>query len=56
MPSIPALGRQGQADFCTFEISLVYRVSSETTKATRRNPVSKTNKDPKAQKTKNKHL
>ena len=29
-------------DFCEFEASLVYRVSSRTSKATQRNPVSKT--------------
>ena len=29
-------------DFCEFEASLVYRVSSRTARATQRNPVSKT--------------
>jgi hypothetical protein len=37
-PLIPALGRQSQADFS--QVSLVYRVSSRTTKAIQRNPVS----------------
>jgi len=40
MPLIPALGRQRKADFW-FEASLVYRVSSRTARATRRNPVMK---------------
>ena len=35
---IPALGRQRQAD-SEFEINLVYRVSSRTTRAIQRNPV-----------------
>jgi hypothetical protein len=35
MPSIPVLGRQRQAEF---EVSLVYRVSSMTTRAIQRNP------------------
>ena len=30
MPLILALGRQGQADLCEFEASLVYRASSRT--------------------------
>ena len=34
-----------------FEASLVYRVSSRTARATKRNPVSKTNKISKNQKT-----
>ena len=39
---IPALGRQRQADLSEFEASLVYRVSSRTTRTvTERNPVSK---------------
>ena len=41
---IPALGRQRQADLCEFEVGLVYRVSSRTTKAVQRNPVSKNTK------------
>ena len=40
---ISALGRQ-QADFCEFEASLVYRVSSRTARNTQRNPVSKSQK------------
>ena len=40
MPLIPAL-RQRQVDLCEFEASLVYRVSSRTTKAIQRNPVLK---------------
>jgi hypothetical protein len=39
MPLIPALRRQGQADLCEFEASLVYRVSFRTARATQRNPV-----------------
>jgi hypothetical protein len=41
MPLIPALWRQSQVDLSEFVISLVYRVSSRTLKATQRNPVSK---------------
>jgi hypothetical protein len=37
-PLIPALGRQRQVEF---EVSLVYKVSSRTVRATQRNPVSK---------------
>ena len=38
MPLSPALRRQKQVDFCEFEISLVYRMSSRTDpKATQRN-------------------
>jgi hypothetical protein len=33
---IPALGRQRQEDVCEFPASLVYRMSSRTAKATRR--------------------
>ena len=53
-PSIPALGRQRQAETgrdrqrqaetgrsLEFEASLVYRVNSRTSKATQRDPVSK---------------
>ena len=40
VPLIPVLGRQRQEDICEFEVSLVYRVSSRTAKATQRNPVS----------------
>jgi hypothetical protein len=29
-PSIPALRRQRQVDFCEFKVSLVYKVSSKT--------------------------
>ena len=38
-PLIPALGRQRQEDLCEFRVSLVYRVSSKTSRATQRNPV-----------------
>jgi hypothetical protein len=41
MPLIPALGKQRQVDF---EVSLVYRVSSRTARATQRNPVLKKKK------------
>ena len=37
-----ALGRQRQVDLCEFEVSLVYRVSFKTARATKRNLVSKT--------------
>ena len=40
-PLIPALGRQRLADLCGFKASLVYRVSSRTTKTIQRNPVLK---------------
>jgi hypothetical protein len=37
---VTALGRQRQADFCKFEVSLVYKVSSRTTRADiQRNPI-----------------
>jgi len=39
--AIPALERQRQVDLYEFEASLVYRVSSRTTKATWRNPTLK---------------
>jgi hypothetical protein len=42
MPLISTLGRQ-VADLCEFKASLVYRVSSRTARATRRNPVWKNN-------------
>jgi hypothetical protein len=42
MPLIPALGRKRQVDF---EASLVYRVSSRTARATKRNPVWKNQKN-----------
>ena len=38
---IPALRREEQADPHEFEVSLVYRANSRTTRATLRNPVSK---------------
>jgi hypothetical protein len=41
-----------QADFCEFEASLVYRVSSRTARAAQRNPVSKTKTKNKQTKTK----
>jgi hypothetical protein len=40
VPLIPALRRQRQADLCEFEASLVYRVSSRTSRAIQRNSVS----------------
>jgi hypothetical protein len=54
-PLIPALGRQSR-QISEFEASLVYKVSSRTTRATQRNPVSKdkttTTKKKKTKKTK----
>ena len=41
MPLIPALRRQRQVDLCKFMASLVYRVSSRSSKDTERNPVLK---------------
>ena len=41
MPLIPALREAGQAELCEFEISLVYRVSCRTARATQTNPISK---------------
>ena len=38
---IPALRGQRQADICEFQASLVYKLSSRTTRATQRNPASK---------------
>jgi hypothetical protein len=38
MPLILALGRQRQVDLCEFQYSLVYRESSGTARATKRNP------------------
>lgn len=44
-PSIPALGRQRQADLCEFKARLVYKVSSRTaSKTIQRNLVSKNKK------------
>jgi len=43
-PLIPVLGRQRQADLCKFNVSLVYRLSSRTARATQMNPVSNKNK------------
>ena len=37
---LPALRTQRQRQSCGFEASLLYRVSSRTTRATQRNPVS----------------
>jgi hypothetical protein len=34
MPLIPALGRQKQTNLCEFQVSLVYKSSSRTAKAT----------------------
>ena len=39
MPLSPALEMQRQVDLCKFEVSLVYRASSKTARATQRNPV-----------------
>jgi hypothetical protein len=49
---IPALRRL--ANLCEFEASLIYRVSSRTTRATQRNPVQKTER--KKEKKKKKRL
>ena len=38
---VPAPRRQRQTDLCEFEVSLVYKTSSRTAKATQRNLVSK---------------
>ena len=46
MPLILALRWQKQADLCEFKASLIYRVSTKTARATRRNPVSKTKTKP----------
>ena len=46
--SITALGRQRQAELCKFKASLVYRATSSTAKATKRNPVSIIQKERKA--------
>jgi hypothetical protein len=39
MSLIPALWRERQADLCEFVASLVYRASSRTVRARKRNPV-----------------
>jgi len=45
MPLIPDFLKQRHTGLCEFKARLVYRVSSKTTRATQRNPVSeKTNK------------
>jgi hypothetical protein len=44
MSLIPALRRQRQGHLCDFKTNLVYRASSQTARATQRNPVSKNNK------------
>jgi hypothetical protein len=41
MPLIPAPRRQSQENLYKLEASLVYRVSSRTSRAIQRNPVSK---------------
>lgn len=41
MTLIPALGSLRQVDFYKYEATLLYRVSSQTAKATQRKPVSK---------------
>jgi hypothetical protein len=38
-PLIPAVGRQRKGGISEFEASLVYRMSSRTARATKRNPV-----------------
>jgi hypothetical protein len=38
-PLAPALGRQRQVDLFEFEVSLLYKSSSRTARATQRNPV-----------------
>ena len=53
MSLTPALGRQRQ-QISEFEASLVYRVSSRTTRAIQRNPVSKKKKKQKKTKKKKK--
>jgi hypothetical protein len=40
MPLIPAHRRQRLAELCEFWASLVYIVSSRTSRATQRNPIS----------------
>jgi len=44
MTLIPVLRRQGQADLCEFNDSLVYNMSSKRARATQRNSVSKIQK------------
>ena len=45
-PLIEALGRQKQVDLCEFEVSLVYRVNSRTSRVVRqRVPGSKRKKE-----------
>jgi hypothetical protein len=44
MTLILALGRQSQADLCELEVSLVYKVSSRTARATKRNSPQKKKK------------
>jgi len=43
-PLNPVLGRQRQDHLCEFEVSLVYKASLRTVKATQRNPVLKRKK------------
>jgi hypothetical protein len=38
---IPVLGRQRQADFCEFRVSLVYKASTRTCSITQKDPVLK---------------
>ena len=56
---IPALERQGQADLCEFEASLLYSVSSRTARAVtpvaQRNPVSKNQPNKQNKKPRNSH-
>lgn len=40
MPLSPALEMQRQVDLCKFEVSLGYRASSKTARATQRKPIS----------------
>jgi hypothetical protein len=41
MPLVPTPWRKRQEDLCQFEASLVYRVSSRTSRTTQKNSVSK---------------
>jgi hypothetical protein len=45
MPLISAPRKQRQEDFYEFEISLIYRVRSNTARATQRNPVQEKQKN-----------
>lgn len=56
MPSIPALGRQMQANLCEFEASLVYKASSRTASYTERHCLGKQNETNKQTKNQKKYL